>query len=398
MKNATQKPGKPKRIGRPNFLLLTAARLVVGPYYRLRYGMKVDRSGLRDLKGPALVLAPHLSNFDHLVLGITLYPHRPTFVLSRHFTSIRALKPILRWMHVITKRMFSADISTILNVLRAKAEGNVIVLFPEGRLPACNGRSVGLTDGTAELVKKLEIPVYTVTGNGVALTFPKWAPKPHRGRIRVTTAKVLDAADVKALSADEIRTRLEEALTHDDLQAMAGVRYRAADRTAGLDGILYRCPSCNREGTLKTEKHTVTCPCGLSAALGEDNRLTGAPFDSIFDWYRWQEDAVDLSTPLCSEAVVGAIDGEDVLQDDAGYGSIRLTAEEFSFDGEVFGESLSFTLPTASITAFPITVGHHFDVYYRNRLLRFSPRPDPMGTVKWVNFLDKVTRTAKELV
>jgi hypothetical protein len=55
-------------------------------------------------------------------------------------------------------------------------------------------------------------------------------------------------------------------------------------------------------------------------------------------------------------------------------------------------------LGTASITAFPITVGHHFDVYYRNRLLRFSPHPDPKGTVKWVNFLDKVTRTAKELV
>ena len=49
--------------------------------------------------------------------------------------------------------MFTADISTIKNILRAKKENAVIVMFPEGRL-SCYGHTLPIAEGTAELIKK----------------------------------------------------------------------------------------------------------------------------------------------------------------------------------------------------------------------------------------------------
>ena len=60
----------------------------------------------------------------------------------------------MKLAHTVSKKMFCSDVSTIMNLLRAKREGNVIVLFPEGRLGA-SGRTGKLTEGTAALAKKL---------------------------------------------------------------------------------------------------------------------------------------------------------------------------------------------------------------------------------------------------
>lgn len=93
-------------------------------------------------------------------------------------------------MHVIPKKMFCPDIKTILSIMRAKESGNLIVLFPEGRL-TCFGHSLQVTDGTADLVKKLAVPVYMISEDGAYKSFPKWGQSgfpsgPHFGACRKT--------------------------------------------------------------------------------------------------------------------------------------------------------------------------------------------------------------------
>ncbi len=377
-----------KKIGKPSRLLWFFAFLVLYPWYRLRYRASFVKKGVKAIKGPALVLCPHTAICDPFIIGVALYPARPNYVASAHVLAKPLFRRLLSFVHIIPKRMFTKDISTVLNIRRAMREGNVVVLFPEGRL-SCWGQSLPLIEGTADMVARLGVPVYKVVNNGAYLTFPKWGKYPRVGKIRVETSLLFEENELKGLSVEEIRCRLEEALCHNDERAMAGQTYRCRDISAGVDGILYRCPVCQKEGTIGAKGGKIFCDCGFSCTLNRDYTLTGAPFASIDAWYRWQEACLDLDTPLKSVVTVGSPDEKGDMKDDAGGGEMTLTRESFSFNGEVFGKPLSFTLKLSGL-GFPVTVSHHFDVYYENKLYCMQPLPDRRIAVKWVSFLDKV--------
>jgi hypothetical protein len=84
------------------------------------------------------------------------------------------------------------------------------------------------------------------------------------------------------------------------------------------------------------------------------------------------------------------------MDEQAGYAHVRMDRETFSFDGEVFGEKISFTRKTADITAFPTTVGKHFDIYHNNKLYYIFPQPDTRLSVKWVAYLDRLVAEERE--
>ena len=384
---------KQKKIGRINPILYWLIYCAVYPFFRLRYGLTVDKRALRGVKGPILVIAPHTSNKDHWLVSMGIFPLRPTFVLSEHFVSNPKLRPILRLAHIITKKMFCPDVSTIMNVLRAKREGNNIVLFPEGRLTS-NGRTGRVADGTATLVKKLGVDVFVVTANGASLTFPKWAKKPHRGNIRVVTERLFTAEETATLSEEELTTRMQAVISHDDAAAMGGVRYRSAAPAEGLDGILYRCPECEREFVMQTEGDRIFCTaCGFFATLTERYRLHGCRFTRILDWYDWQSDLVDPDVErLEADAVIGTVGPDGNMNPNAGTAHVTMDKDTFTFNGTVLGEPLVFARRTAGIVAFPLTVGAEFDVYYNNKLYFIYPQtPDKRASVKWVAYLDRLT-------
>ena len=387
---------KNKKIGRFSRVLFWLLYHTLYPRYRRRYGLTLDTAVLREIKDQALIIAPHTSNKDHWLVGLALYPLRPTFVISEHFAADPKLRPLLRLAHVITKKMFCPDVSTIMNVMRAAKEGNTIVLFPEGRLP-CNGRTGTVTDGTAALAKKLGLPVYVVTANGASLTFPKWASAPRRGSIRVVAERLITSDEVKTLPLDVLEARMQKAITHDDAAAMAGVSYRSDAMAAGLDGILYRCPACEKELTMQSAGDYITCSCGMQARLDERYRLHGVPFKTILAWYDWQIEQVDLSSAVLeTDAVIGAVNEEGNMDEAAGTAHVRMDRDVFSFDGTVFGEPISFTRKSTDIVAFPTTVGQHFDIYHNNKLYYIFPQPDTRISVKWVAYLDRLVAEEKQ--
>ena len=381
-----------KKIGRPNRILYYLGFGVVRAYFRILVGTKFsfDRSGLADLKkGPALIIAPHISGLDHITVGIACQKYLPTFVLSEHLMA----KPLIRFIltkfgHVITKKMFCADAGTIMGIMRAKAEGNVIVLFPEGRMNAV-AHTFPVTQGTAELVKRLEIPVYCVTGNGAALADPKWSKGFRGGLIRVETSKVFSVDDIKELSVDQIDKRLSEVILHDDEKAMAGHRYRTKDTTSGLDGVLYKCPECGQEFTLKTEKGSVCCTsCGFKTELTDDYSFTSGSFSSINEWFYWQLDELDLDTVMEEDIKIGAVGAKGNMDLDAGSGHLYLDRYRLMLKGQVFGEEVDYSVELSSLGGTPYTPNKEFDIYYKKKLLYLQPQ-DPRSVVKWVTFIDK---------
>lgn len=382
-----------KVIKKPNPFLYYLASLIIAPYLKFMLHTTYDRSGIRDIETPSIVVCPHVSNIDFLLVAVALFPHRPTFVVSQHFMAKPKIRRILEIMHVIPKKMFCPDVKTILNIMRAKESGNIIVIFPEGRL-SCFGHSLQVTDGTAELIKKLGISVYTICENGAYKTLPKWGKAGARpGRIEVTSAKLIDSADLADMTIDEINAVLDQAILHDEDAILTDVTYKCKAPALGLDGILYKCPECMSEFETVSDDHSITCRrCGFSARLDEKYRLSGGPFERINDWFFWQESLIDLDTPLETDCLVGTTDFDGYMDMKAGQGHITMDRENIHFTGTCYGQPLEFTESTSIIKGFPASVGNHIDIYHKKQLYYIKPQPDSRVTIKWVSYLDKLTK------
>ena len=384
---------KKKIIKKPNPFLYYLASLIIAPYLKFMLHTTYDRSGIRDIETPSIVVCPHVSNIDFLLVAVALFPHRPTFVVSQHFMAKPKIRRILEIMHVIPKKMFCPDVKTILNIMRAKESGNIIVIFPEGRL-SCFGHSLQVTDGTAELIKKLGISVYTICENGAYKTLPKWGKAGARpGRIEVTSAKLIDSSALVNMTVDEINAVLDQAILHDEDAILTDVTYKCKAPALGLDGILYKCPECMSEFETVSDDHSITCRrCGFSARLDEKYRLSGGPFERINDWFFWQESLIDLDTPLETDCLVGTTDSDGYMDMKAGQGHITMDRENIHFTGTCYGQPLEFTESTSIIKGFPASVGNHIDIYHKKQLYYIKPQPDSRVTIKWVSYLDKLTK------
>ena len=386
-----------KKIGKPNPFIYYPAHAIVRMLYKRKYGITFDKSIVKDIKGPAIVVATHTSDQDHILSALTLYPIRPTYIVSDHFMRNPKTAKLLKLMHVIPKKMFSADVSTIVSVMRAKNEKAVIVIFPEGRL-SCYGHTLQVTEGTAELIKKLGINLYSWKAEGAYLTFPKWRDKGDSrcGKINASVKLLLTADEVAEKSVSEIKEITEQAILNDDELAMDGVRYKSDHIARGVDKILFKCPVCMGEGTITADDEHIRCECGFDATLDNYYKLHGAPFDHVNEWFEWQQNSIDTDNECISSKVRLGCCGDDGFMDEfAGEGEAYIDKNEFRLKGVMHEEEIDFSVDPEKICAFPITPGKHFDVYHSGKLIYIYPQPDERLTVKWVCFLDALMQRKK---
>ena len=393
----SKKKSKKKKIGKVNPIVYFFVYIALKRKYTKKYGIKFDRSVAKDIKGPAFVVATHTCDQDHILSALTLYPLRPTYVVSDHFMRDPKTARLLKLMKVIPKKMFSADVSTIISIMRAKNENAVIVIFPEGRL-SCFGRTLPITEGTAELIKKLGINLYSWKAEGAYLTFPKWREKGEDrcGEIHSSVKLLLSADEVKEKSVSEIKEITANAIYNDDELAMDGIEYKCDTMANGLDKILYKCPECMKEGGISAEGNTVKCECGFEATLDTFYKLHGAPFERVNEWFAWQQDSIDTeSEHLESKVRLGCCGDDGFMDEFAGEGEAYLDRDVFKLKGVMHGEEIDFTTSPEKIGAFPITPGKHFDIYHHGKLIYVYPQPDERQSVKWVCYLDKLMEVKK---
>lgn len=381
---------KKQKIGKVNPILYAGVYAALKHSYTKKYNITFDKAAVRDIKGPAIVVATHTSDADHILSALTLYPVRPTYIVSEHFIRFKSTARLLKLMHVITKKMFTPDVSTIRKILRAKGENAVFVIFAEGRL-SCYGKTLPIADGTAELVKKLGIDLYSWKAEGAYLTFPKWRNEGDNrpGKINSSVKLLLSKDELAERSVSDINTVIEEAIFNDDEVAMKGVEYKSDTIAEGAEKILFKCPSCLEEHTLVTEGAHIRCKCGLDVTLDNYYKLHGAPFGSINEWFEWQQNSIDPDTDFIFTKARFGTPGDDGFMDtEAGKGEVYIDGKEFRLKGVIHGEAIEFTVSTDKIGAFPISPGDHIDIYHEGKLIYIYPE-NMNSSVKWVCFLDR---------
>lgn len=235
--------------------------------------------------------------------------------------------------------------------------------------------------------------MYAWKAEGAYCTFPKWREKgdDRTGKIYTSVKRLLTAEQVAQTPVAEIKALAEDAIRHDDELAMQGVEFKSDTMANGVDKILFKCPQCMQEGKITSNGNHIRCECGLNATLDNFYQLHDAPFNSVNEWFEWQQNSIDLQTEcLQSKARLGCCGADGFMDENAGEGEIYMDKDVFKLSGTMHGEPIEFSVNSAKIGAFPITPGEHFDIYHNGKLLYIYPLPDTRASVKWVCFLDKL--------
>ena len=101
------------------------------------------------------------------------------------------------------------------------------------------------------------------------------------------------------ISMEEIQKRIESAFVYDDYkwQLDNKVRIKSKYRAHGIHKVLYKCPHCNKDYSMRSEGIKLWCnKCGATYEMNEYGQLICISGKSKFthapDWYKWEREEV----------------------------------------------------------------------------------------------------------
>ncbi len=247
---------------------------------------------------PCLYLMNH-SSFIDLEIAFTLISPKPFHIICTSDGFV-GKERLMRAIGCIPTRKFVTDVTMVRDMFHAVRKLNSSVLmYPEASY-TFDGTATPLPKGLGQCVKKLGIPVVMIETRGAFLRDPLYNGLQLR-KVDVSAQMkcLLTKEQITALSTDDINEVLREAFAFDQFrnQQEDGVRVTEPFRADGLHRVLYRCPSCQKEGQMRGEGIALTChACNKGYVLTEDGRMQArggeTEFTHIPDWYRWERTCV----------------------------------------------------------------------------------------------------------
>lgn len=261
-------------------------------FFRVR---GLNAQAAKALKPPFVLVSNHVTVLDPFILSTFL--RVPVYwITSDGNMRSRIMRALLRLVGSIPKSKFIPDIETVnwtVEVIRRR--GGVVGIFPEGE-QTWDGTTRPLIASTAKLLKLLKVPVLSAVIRGGYSSLPRWTSARRRGRIEVEFRLAFSPQELKALSVDEIRLKLDQALSHDEIawQKSSRVPFKALRKAEHVELALFMCPRCESVGSLRSTGARLNCQaCGMALKLDVFGRIRvrkgEAPvFSNIRDWNRWQ--------------------------------------------------------------------------------------------------------------
>jgi hypothetical protein len=279
---------------------------------------RIDKTGMPEgLKPPFFLLCNHNAFMDFKIMTKAIFPYRANYVVA--IDGFIGMEWLLRAVGGIGNRKFVRSISLVKNMLRARDNGDVVVLFPEARYSLCGTFSV-LPNSLGKMIRKMNAPVVTLIMNGHHINSPFWNVGNRKVKPVESKMKLLfTTEETQTLSIDEINTRLNETFAYDDYkwQRERGVRVKAKYRAEGLHKVLYQCPACSTEYRMSSSGSALRCNhCGKAWEMSELGELSvkdgTAEFPHIPDWYEWQRHNVrreveDGTYNFCNEVRIESL-------------------------------------------------------------------------------------------
>jgi 1-acyl-sn-glycerol-3-phosphate acyltransferase len=382
------------KIKKPNGALYFIVYILVYPFLKVFFRLKVDRSGYSPPKGPFVVVSNHQSFMDFLLAMLAVYPRRLNAVAAQKFFFYRPLDWLLPVMGCIPKNLFDPDARSVMGALSVVKRGGRLLLFPEGRC-STDGVYAGIHKATGKLVGRLQVPVVSCHIEGAYICMPFWRKGFRRGCIRVTLANLFSSDDTQTLDVDEINRRIDERLSGGDTAPPVGPFrvFRAGKLAEGLENILYWCANCGREFSLETSGDTIRCTgCGIAAVMGRDAKLAPVPGSavpgSVQEWYKGQaayteQLLYDGMEPVKTVVSVRMCLNPGMGLEPCGEGELSLDSSGWHYDGKLSGEDVRLFFPIDTVPAIPFDPNDNFQIYAKGSFYAFTPIGNPRACVKY---------------
>ena len=263
-------------------------------------------------------------DFSYTTQGIdTLDPNKPVLILMNHssFTDLQIAATLLskRQYHIImtddgmigkswlmrnigcipTKKFIQDTVLVKDMVYCVKKLNSSILMYPEASY-SFDGTATPLPDSLGKLIKLLGIPVVMIKTKGAFLRDPLYNNLRKRNvKVTATETLLLTADEAESKSVAEINDVLKTAFTFDNFreQVEDGVLVSEDFRADDLERVLYKCPHCNNEGSMRVKGTSILCSaCGESHTLLETGKLKCTTGDTLYeyisDWYSFERACV----------------------------------------------------------------------------------------------------------
>ena len=283
-------------------VIIEIARVVMVPYMRLRYKIKIDKFR-EDKKRNYLILLNHQTPFDQFFVGASFRKHI-YYMATEDIFSMGWVSKLIRWVVApIPIRKQTTDIQAVMNCIKVIREGGNIAIAPEGNR-TYSGKTEYMNPAIAPLARKLGVPILLYRIEGGYGAEPRWSDVIRKGKMHGYVARVIEPEEAAAMTNDELYAAIQEGLYVDE--AVADREFYHKKLAEYLERCIFVCPHC---GIARFESHgdTLTCTnCGKTAKYLPTKEFQGDfGFRFVNDWYEYQKDYVNhldttayLETPL----------------------------------------------------------------------------------------------------
>ncbi len=402
---------------------------VLGNIWRMLFVKKLGvtfeyRVDPRKDDGPYIVVSNHASRVDYVYTGIPFMPHCLNYVAGYNEFFRSHLAGVFGLLQVIPKKNFTPDMYCIKEVMRIIKSGGRVCIFPEG-MSSIAGANQPVALGSAKLLKHCGVPVYVCHIAGGYLTNTKYCLDERRGKVHVTIDKLFEPEQLKELSEAQITDILHEAIKHDDYawNKTARVAFDGHGEMAkNMHDLLYWCPKCGSEFTMKGEGDVIKCShCGNGATINEYYDLLPLSGDCVIPetprvWIDMERknaaEAVKSPDFILKEKVkLGMLPDYEYLKNNdtseiVGEGILTLDHTGLHYEGTCKGENVTLFQPIKSLPTYGMcTDVTRLYTFIDDKFCEFYPETHSVGKWlysteemhrfeggKWQNFPDADTR------
>lgn len=367
---------------------------------RIIFGLKTDKSRIKKLDGPFLVLGNHTSPVDFLFFCGCVYPKPLNFVVASNMYYTGVYGWYLKRYNTISKKQFSADLGCIKNIKRNLDNGTSVLLFPEGRVTV-DGTTGYISPTIGKLVKWLGYPVVSGITEGGYVSNPKWGRHKRSTQVKLSLDMILSKEDIAKMSAKEISNYIIGKLQYNDNQQLIdkGGYIPGVRLAEGLDKILYKCPKCGAEFRNTSQYMEMKCTaCGNTIRYCNDGRIApvgdSVAYPLISDWYKFQRDTLkeEVKNPdyTLSDKVVFQLNNRELGKfAEVGRGIITVNKENIIYEGTVNNEikRLEFKIQNHASLAF--VMGRNIEISEEENIFRFE-FIDGLYSTKYVMAIEEI--------
>jgi len=377
----TFKAGKPSKLLYGIFLPVFRRRIINPKNVHFNYQFDIQK-----LNPPFIVLSSHPSRLDYVYLVFSMLPFKMNIIINRWYFQSRLFYPVLKSIGGIPKKLFTAELNPMKNIMDVINKKGIIGIFPEG-INTIYGAGNPVIPSIAGLIKKIKVPVVSVTINGAFLTMPKWNYKSkHSGRIEVNVDLLFSPEQIEAKTAGELLSDINKKLAYDDYVWAREKRivYKAENRTKGLNHLLYICPNCMSQFKLTAEDNKIWCTeCGNGAFLDNSFQLnkikeTDILPSDIKDWFKIQENILfdEVSRDdfeICEKCTVKTFNKKGYKLHTRYKGTVIINKNGLKFSGKDIKskEEINLYCRRTKLPMISNTLNYSFDFYLNNNYYEF---------------------------